>query len=461
MYYKRKIDLELLLWSEEEHRKPLLLRGARQVGKSSAVRELAKQFEYFAEVNFESQRQLHTVFSGDINPRNISNDISLFLNVPIIPGKTLLFFDEIQSCPAAISSLRFFYEQYPELHLIAAGSLLEFALSDLPSFGVGRVRSIFMYPFSFYEFLSASGEDLLLKAVKGASPEQPLSDLVHSKLNSLLKKFMIIGGMPEVVSNYVSGKDLLACQQILDDLLISLQADFSKYKARVPSVLIQEVFSSVVRQSGNRFVYSRAMPETGFRQIKDSLELLIMAGLVIPVSHTSANGLPLGAETDFEKRKMLLLDTGLFQRISGLNISELLLSDDFKVINRGALAELFAGLELLKSTSCYRQAKLYYWHREARSSNAEVDYLLQKDDTIIPIEIKSGKRGSMQSLFLFLKEKGLELGVRSSMENFSRYDKIEVYPLYALSNIVQLTAPVTCPRHSWDLAHFMAVSKIC
>lgn len=435
MYYKRKIDSELLLWSKEEHRKPLLLRGARQVGKSSAVRELAKQFEYFAEVNFESQRQLHTVFSGDINPRNISNDISLFLNVPIVPGKTLLFFDEIQSCPAAISSLRFFYEQYPELHLIAAGSLLEFALSDLPSFGVGRVRSIFMYPFSFYEFLSASGEDLLLKAVKGASPEQPLSDLVHSKLNSLLKKFMIIGGMPEVVSNYVSGKDLLACQQILDDLLISLQADFSKYKARVPSVLIREVFSSVVRQSGNRFVYSRAMPETGFRQIKNSLELLIMAGLVIPVSHTSANGLPLGAETDFEKRKMLLLDTGLFQRISGLNISELLLSDDFKVINRGALAELFAGLELLKSTSCYLQAKLYYWHREARSSNAEVDYLLQKDDTIIPIEIKSGKRGSMQSLFLFLKEKGLELGVRSSMENFSRYDKIEVYPLYALSNM--------------------------
>jgi len=439
MYYKRKIDSELLLWSKEEHRKPLLLRGARQVGKSSAVRELAKQFEYFAEVNFESQRQLHTVFSGDINPRNISNDISLFLNVPIVPGKTLLFFDEIQSCPAAISSLRFFYEQYPELHLIAAGSLLEFALSDLPSFGVGRVRSIFMYPFSFYEFLSASGEDLLLKAVKGASPEQPLSDLVHSKLNSLLKKFMIIGGMPEVVSNYVSGKDLLACQQILDDLLISLHADFSKYKARVPSVLIQEVFSSVVRQSGNRFVYSRAIPETGFRQIKDSLELLIMAGLVIPVSHTSANGLPLGAETDFEKRKMLLLDTGLFQRISGLNISELLFSDDFKVINRGALAELFAGLELLKSTSCYQQAKLYYWHREARSSNAEVDYLLQKDDTIIPIEIKSGKRGSMQSLFLFLKEKRLELGVRSSMENFNRYDKIEVYPLYALSNIVQLT----------------------
>lgn len=444
MYYKRKIDSELLLWSKEEHRKPLLLRGARQVGKSSSVRELAKQFEYFAEVNFESQRQLHTVFSGDINPRNISNDISLFLNVPIVPGKTLLFFDEIQSCPAAISSLRFFYEQYPELHLIAAGSLLEFALSELPSFGVGRVRSIFMYPFSFYEFLSASGEDLLLKAVKGASPEQPLSDLVHSKLNSLLKKFMIIGGMPEVVSNYVSGKDLLACQQILDDLLISLQADFSKYKARVPSVLIQEVFSSVVRQSGNRFVYSRAMPETGFRKIKDSLELLIMAGLVIPVSHTSANGLPLGAETDFEKRKMLLLDTGLFQRISGLNISELLLSDDFKVINRGALAELFAGLELLKSTSCYQQAKLYYWHREARSSNAEVDYLLQKDDTIIPIEIKSGKRGSMQSLFLFLKEKGLELGVRSSMENFSRYDKIEVYPLYALSNIVQLTEVLKC-----------------
>jgi len=435
MYYKRKIDTELLLWRKEERRKPLLLRGARQVGKSSAVRELAKQFEYFVEVNFESQRQLHAAFSGDINPRNISNDISLYLNVPVIPGKTLLFFDEIQACPAAISSLRFFYEQYPELHVIAAGSLLEFALGDLPSFGVGRIRSIFMYPFSFYEFLSASGEDLLLKAVKTASPQQPLSDIIHSKLNSLLKQFLIIGGMPEVVSNYVESKNILSCQKILDDLLTSLQADFSKYRVRVQPVLINEVFSSVVRQSGYRFVYSRAVPEIGLRQIKDALELLIMADLVIPVSHTSANGLPLGAETDSGKRKMLLLDTGLFQRISGLKISDLLLSDDFNVINKGALAEQFAGLELLKSSSCYQREKLYYWHREARSSNAEVDYLMQKDDTILPIEIKSGKSGSMQSLFLFLKEKGLKLGVRSSMENFSSYDKIEVYPLYALSNI--------------------------
>lgn len=439
MYYKRKIDADLLLWSKEKHRKPLLLRGARQVGKSSAVKELAGKFEYFAEVNFERHKQLHAIFSGDIDPRNICNDISLYLNVPVIPGKTLLFFDEIQSCPLAISSLRFFYEQYPELHVIAAGSLLEFALGDLPSFGVGRIRSIFMYPFSFDEFLRALGEELLIKAVEGASPERPLSDLVHSKLNSLLKKFMIIGGMPEVVSNYVESKDILSCQQILDDLLTSLQADFSKYRVRVQPVLIQEVFSSVVRQCGCRFVYSRVMPETGLRQIKEALELLIMAGLVIPVVHTSANGLPLGAEVDSGKRKMLVLDTGLFQRISGLNMSDMLISDDFSVINKGAMAELFAGLELLKSSSCYQQAKLYYWHRETRSSNAEVDYLLQNGDTILPIEIKSGKRGSMQSLHLFLKEKNLTLGIRSSMENFSRFDKIAVYPLYAIKNVNQLT----------------------
>jgi predicted AAA+ superfamily ATPase len=160
-----------------------------------------------------------------------------------------------------------------------------------------------------------------------------------------------------------------------------------------------------------------------------------MSGLVIPVTHTSANGIPLGAEINPGRQKMLLLDTGIFQRLSDLPLSETVLGNDFESINKGSLAELFVGLELLKSVSCYEMHSLYYWHREAKSSNAEVDYVVQRNQEIIPIEVKSGKRGSMQSLYLFLDAKPSEYGIRTSLENFSQYEKIRVYPLYAIGNI--------------------------
>lgn len=157
MYLLRSIDTELATWRKEKEGKPLLIRGARQVGKSTAVRELAKQFDHFLEVNFEEQKQGHKIFEEDLNPKELCENLSILYNVPIIPGRTLLFFDEIQACIPAISSLRFFYEKYPELHVIAAGSLLEFALAEIPSFGVGRIRSMFVYPLSFEEYLTGIG----------------------------------------------------------------------------------------------------------------------------------------------------------------------------------------------------------------------------------------------------------------------------------------------------------------
>jgi uncharacterized protein len=436
-YLPRNIDAELIAWSKEESRKPLLLRGARQVGKSSAVRELSKRFEYFIEINFEEQRQVHSVFEGDLSPHELCENLSLYYNIPISPGKTLLFFDEIQSCLPAISSLRFFYEKYPELHLIAAGSLLEFALKELSSFGVGRVRSIFMYPFSYSEFLMAQSETSLLKTMQKATPDKPLQEAIHQKLLGHFKRFLILGGMPEVISCYVSHHDMLACQRILDDLLISLKADFVKYKQQVPALRILEVFDSVAQQSTGRFSYSRAATEANHKQVKEAVDLLMMAGLIIPVTHSSANGIPLGAEINPKKRKLLMFDTGLFQRVLGLNIGDLLISTDFDIINKGAIAELFVGLELQKSASCYKQEELYFWQREALNSNAEVDYLIQQGNGILPIEIKSGKKGSMQSLYLFLQEKKIPVGVRCSIENFGKYDRVHVIPLYAISNVRQ------------------------
>ena len=429
-YLKRNIDNELFAWKNEKKRKVLLLRGARQVGKSSSVRNLAKNFEYFLEINFEKDRKAHTLFDGNLDTKEISENLSILTKTPVIPGKTLVFFDEIQSCPNAISSLRFFYEDYPELHLIAAGSLLEFALETLPSFGVGRIRSIFMYPLSYSEFLAACGEDALWDKIREADHDKPLYGPFHEKCLEYLKKFLIIGGMPAVAADYVENGQILLSQRILNDLIISLKSDFSKYKKRVPDLRISTVFDAAVNQSGGRFNYAKA-GQLNYRQVKESLELLQNAGLLIPVVHSSANSLPLGGEVNFKKQKFLLLDTGIYQRLSGLELSQVLLNNDISLINKGAIAEQFVGLELMKSSSCYLEDNLFFWSREKPQSNAEIDYVVQRNEKIIPIEVKSGSTGKMQSMFIFLNEKNSEYGIRISNENFSVYDRIRVYPLYA------------------------------
>ena len=434
----RKIDDDLSLWMHEKNRKPLLIRGARQVGKSSSVRHLAEQFEYFVEVNFEQDRNARDLFEkSGLSPQQLCQELAVIYETPIIPGKTLLFLDEIQSSLPAISSLRFFYEKYKCLHVIAAGSLLEFALQEISSFGVGRVRSMFMYPMGFFEFLHAGNYQMLLQAIQNANCKNPLSQPVHQKIIELLKKFLILGGMPEVISAYINKNDLLECQRVLDDLIISLRSDFVKYKEKVPVLQISAVFDSVAAQMGRKFVFTNVSADYSIRQLKESLELLKMSGLAIPVIHSAANGIPLGAETDIKKQKILLLDTGILQRLLGLPLSDLLISDDFSLINKGNIAELFAGFELLKSGSCYEQKNLYYWHRENKGSNAEVDYVIQMGQNIIPIEVKSSTKGSMQSMRLFLDEKHSPFGIRASLENFGEFQNIKVVPLYALGNFLK------------------------
>jgi uncharacterized protein len=436
MYIKRQIDNSLNLWKNDTFKKPLLLRGARQVGKSTAVRNLGKTFLYFIEINLEDNLFLQELFNDNNNTIEIiCNKIEIVFNIPIEEGKTLLFLDEIQACPKAISALRYFYEQKPNLQLIAAGSLLEFALETLPSFGVGRIRTLFIYPLSFDEFLVAMNENRLLELKKSADSENPLDTIFHEKLKEYFKQFLVIGGMPEVVARFAINKNYLEAQQVLDDLLISLKSDFIKYKKRVPSTRINEVFESVAKQMGGKFIYTKIGNHLTNIQIKEALQLLILSGIAIPVTHTSANGIPLGAEIDSKKRKILMLDTGLFQRVLGLNIATIVIENkDFDVINKGAIAELFFGLEWLKYSSPFSQNELYYWHRENKIGNAEVDYVVQKDQEIIPIEIKSSNKGAMQSLRIFLKEKNSPKGIRCSLENFSHLNDLNIYPLYAVSN---------------------------
>ena len=451
-YLRRNIDDTLLAWSREKppERKPLLLRGARQVGKSSAIRQLGSHFKYFVEVNFEENKEVRSFFDSSLSPVEICEQLALYYHTPITPWETLLFFDEIQSCESALAKIRYFYEKYAELHVVAAGSLLEFALEEIPSFGVGRIRSLFMYPFGFDEFLTALGEGMLSEAIKKASPEKPLAEPIHEQILGRLKIFFVCGGMPEAVSQYVRKRDLLSGELVLNDLITAFRTDFArlikaKYNKRSPLLLLNEVYEAVMRQTEGKFVYERAAPGTSALAVRQALELLIMAGLVHPVTHTAANGIPLGAERNVKFRRMIPCDTGIFLHSLDLR-SEILPTADFSAVNRGSLAEVFTGLELIKAASCYRPFELFCWQRSAGTGladdgsprgSAQVDFLIQKGSNIIPIEVKSGKQGSMQSLRLFMKEKSIKRGVRTSLENFGRHGDIDTYPLYAIGNIVR------------------------
>jgi len=253
---RRTVLDALLEWKRAKKRKVLLVRGARQVGKTFAVRELAKEFNHFVEINFEKNTDIHGIFEQNLDPARICSNFSAYYGIPIIEGETLLFFDEIQACSKAIQSLRFFYESKPGLHVIAAGSLLEFALSGLTSWGVGRIRSVYMYPLSFDEFLLANNQDALIELKKNASPENPLIPAFHAKLIEYLRYFLLIGGMPEAVSTFIdNSSNINSVQNVLSDIATSYYDDFTKYRTRIPVLRLREVMTSVARQAGGKYIY--------------------------------------------------------------------------------------------------------------------------------------------------------------------------------------------------------------
>lgn len=436
-YFKRHIDKYLEEWKNSLNRKPLLVRGARQVGKSSAIRHLGKGFKYFVEINLERQKDIKTLFGDNLNVKNICAQLSAIYNTPIIPGETLLFFDEIQESQRAISSLRYFYEDYPELHVIAAGSLLEFTLKELPSFGVGRIRSMYMYPFSFDEFLEAQGLALQVNFKKNdADCEHPLPVPLHDDMVSQLRSYYLVGGMPEAVRIWVQTGNYKECAIVHNDILDTYQDDFKKYKTRISPLLLSQTLKSVALQAGEKFVYAQVNNTADGTSVKEALSLLTLAGLVTPVVHTAANGIPLGAEVNEKFRKFLFLDIGLMQSLLGIQAKDILIANDMDFVNKGGLSEMFAGLELMKYDNYLSKPELYYWQRIERGAQAEVDYVISRKGKIYPVEVKANNSGSMQSMYKFLELKRSEYGIRTSLEPFSSYEKIKVVPLYALSNKV-------------------------
>lgn len=431
---KRDIEKYLTEWKNRKDRKVLLVRGARQVGKTYSVRSLGKKFDNYLEVNFEENKDIHSFFSNTLSPQNIIKNLSLYFQHSIVPGKTLLFFDEIQANPDAIRSLRFFYEKMPELHLVAAGSLLEFALTEISSFGVGRIESFFMYPMNFFEYLNAIGAKDLVQLIKDSGIDKPINDIIHNKIFDYLKTYQIIGGLPEVIQSYVNGKDIVQCQSILDNLILGYTDDFAKYKQTSSPLVLDEVFKSIALQAGNKFKYSNISKDKS-STYKTALDLLVKAGIAYKIYHTSARGLPLGAQIKNNKFKVVMFDTGIYQRVSKLDLSSYVIEDYNTLINKGALAELYVCDELISTGNPRVRPEVFYWHREKRGSNAEIDYVISVAGKIIPIEVKAGTRGAMQSLHLFLKERNLNMGVRFSGENYGTYDNIRAIPAYSVSNI--------------------------
>ncbi len=431
----RQILETLTIWAQAPTRKPLLIRGARQIGKTFVVQELAKKFISFVMIDFELEPQFKTCFNT-LDPKEITQAISIIKSTAIIPGQTLLFLDEIQECPSAIQALRYFREKMPELHVIAAGSLLEFALrKEEISMPVGRIEYLYMKPCSFDEYLQNTGQNQARELLNQVSISNPPSQAIHEHLLSLFQKFMISGGMPEAMNTLINTGDWLSVQRVQNTLLQTYRDDFGKYASLSQQVYLQTLFDKAPGMAGTQVSYSKIDPDARSRDLKNAILLLEYAGLVKSIYATAASGLPLDATMNQKKFKLHFLDIGLVQRKTGLSPLTLL-QEDFSQINQGALAEQAVAQELLAYQDPFAPQDLYFWARDARNAQAEVDFILNIDGKIIPIEVKSGPIGKLKSLLLLLKERNLPLGIKISKAPLGQDGPVLNIPFYMIKQLV-------------------------
>jgi predicted AAA+ superfamily ATPase len=436
---KRNIDQILDQWKHSRVRQPLLIRGARQVGKTYSVTDFGKRaFENIVSVNFEEQPEMSRCFS-DLNPKNIIDRLSILKRMTISPGRTLLFLDEIQECPQAITSLRYFLEKMPELHVIGAGSLIEFALHvEEFRMPVGRVQNVYMYPMSFAEFLTAVGEDRLLNHIHTVDLQTGMEQVFSIRLENLFRQYLLIGGMPRVVKAFEDKVLMEELQRLQSGLIRTYIDDFAKYASTAKHKYLKEVYSSAPQMAGQRYKYSHVNPGIEAKFLKEALGLLCDARCLSKICHASGAGVPLLATANERKFKIAFLDVGLMQNALGVQDS-IILIDSVMQINAGSIAEQFVAQELLACADPYADKKLHFWAREARGSNAEVDFLIEIGGMPIPVEVKAGARGSLKSMRLFLNEyPNTLLGIRYSMHELSYFDQILSIPLYMVNQTQRL-----------------------
>ena len=440
---QRKIQQQLIQWVKQSNRLPLIIRGARQTGKSYLAEQLGK--EYFSNsvvINFEQRPEYASCFNS-LDITQITTAISLLSKQEIIPGKTLLFLDEIQECPKAIMALRYFKEQLPDLHVIAAGSLLEFALEQenfrMP---VGRVQYIYLRPMSFEEFLLAGNYSQLHAYLQAVSLDTPILDAVHRQLLQLVKTYLLLGGMPAVLASYFTDQNIQHCQQLQTTLLLTYRNDFGKYATKAENKYLEKVFEKAPRLLGQQTKYVDIDYLARSRDLANALELLMKAQIINKIFATSASGLPLHADINEKKFKLQFLDVGLAIKACGLSI-ETFFQENLMLINQGALCEQFVGQELLAYADCYEVTKLNYWTRENIGSLAEVDFVITSGSNILPVEVKAAKTGWLKSLRRFIEEKNSSFGIRISEHPLSFESQIFSVPFYLIGQLERLLCQKT------------------
>lgn len=429
---KRTLYKNLLEWKSSTRRKPLLLQGARQVGKTWLINEFGKkEYNEYIYLNFEQIPNLKTLFTNELSPQKIIENIGLLLGKKINYEHTLICFDEIQNCQAALTSLKYFHEKAPEYHIIAAGSLLGVSLGKTSSFPVGKVNFLTLYPLSFVEYLEAIDENLLAEKLLVL---ETLPEILHEKLIESLKMYFFLGGMPEVVGDYIQNQDIRAARQIQNDILKSYQNDFSKYSDPSQALKVAEVWQSIpfqLAKENKKFTYSDVKNNARATNYQQSIEWLKNAGLIHVVHQIRTAKLPISGYADYSKFKIYLLDTGLLGAMLHLSSEIILKPNELFLEYNGAFVENYTCLELLKTIG----KELFYWSSERE---AEVDFVFQWESDIFPLEVKSGTNRNTKSLRSYADKFQPKLLIRASPRNFIQSTEFINVPLYGLLGIKSL-----------------------
>lgn len=411
---------------------PLIVRGARQVGKSYTIEAFGKaEFKSLLTINFETSTKFRACFES-LEPSTIIRELELLTRQKVVYGETLLFLDEIQQCPKALQALRYFKEKMPQLHVIAAGSLLEFTMQDEAfSFPVGRVQFARLYPLSFGEFLEATGEVELRKQLESFHINNPPSEAVHQHLIERVREYFVVGGMPNAVQTFIKLHSFLEVKYTQKGIWDTYENDFGKYAPKTHHRHLRKIFHEIPRLIGDHIKYSKIDPELPNppREIKKAIELLQLAGLLHPILATSAGNVPLIAGVNETIFKLLFLDIGLVEQAVDLD-------PPHPGMMSGPLAEQFVGQELIATGDPLLEKPLFFWSRE--KGTAEVDYLLAQEGVVFPIEVKAGTGGKLKSLHVFMQEKKASLGIKISSEPLCLKNNILSIPFYLTAHLKKL-----------------------
>jgi len=403
-------------WANRKTRKPLIIRGARQVGKTTLVHLACKEMGLkLIELNMEDPQEFPPLLPQN-NPHKVFEAIALSKQLSNIdPDRHLFFFDEAQACAALIPFLRYCFERAPEYRVILTGSLLEFVLeADNYSFPVGRVEFLYLGPMTFEEYLSGTDNEHAVDLLQQVSVEKPFNEAIHATFLKHLRNYLIVGGMPEAVNAYRETNSYLEVERTKQSIISTYQADFHKYSRKADIHLLNRVFATIPIQLGQKVMYSRLSEGMRSDQVKRVLELLELAKVIKRCFHSHGDGLPLGAQQKINHFKLLFLDVGLVQSMLGISLAAIETTPEINEVSKGVLAEQFVGQHLMYDHPMFEAPSVYYWERQVKHSTAEVDYLVPWDQQVLPVEVKSGHKGHMKSLQQFLLRKKSNRALRFS-----------------------------------------------